>query len=202
MEVEKLTHYGCSDLSAQAPTLIDVNAKSVVTRVNFDRYCERQGRSTKTVSPLMPKISNDHELREAIDKLSAPQQRRLGASFAKDVLHLCRDERVVRAVETALDTRASQAELEDAYRAAKAYATKTYTACGKDTDWLAQADHFVAASAVAALTPPNLASGTANAAWKAAVQARMAKNCEMVETDQGDTESTAERQYRIASEAL
>ncbi len=117
----------------------------------------------------MPKITNDHELRDAIEKLPALQQRLLGASFAKGVIHLCRDERVARAIETALDDKASAAQVEDAYRTTKVYATKTYTDCGTDCDWLAQADHFVAAAAAAALTPPQLASGKAKPAWKAAV---------------------------------
>jgi len=150
----------------------------------------------------MAKISNDHDLRTSLNDLSAEQQRILGAAFAKGVIHLCRDERVRRAVETALHPSASEAELTDAYRAAKAYATKTYTDCGKDTDWLAQADHFVAASAAAALTPPAQLPEKTNPAWKAAVQARMAKNCEMMEEDEGETESEAERQYRVAGEAL
>ena len=150
----------------------------------------------------MPKISNDHDLREALNSLSAQQQRMLGASFTKGVMQLSKNERVARAVQTALNANASDAELEDAYRAAKSYATKTYTDCGKDTDWLAQADHFVAASAAAALTPPAQLPEKSNPAWKAAVQARMAKNCEMMEEEEGETETEAERQYRIAAKAL
>ena len=41
-----------------------------------------------------------------------------------------------------------------------------------------------------------------NAAWKAAMQARMAKNCEMMEENEGEVETEAERQYRIAGENL
>lgn len=149
----------------------------------------------------MARISNDHELRNLLSGLSAKQQRIIGAKFTKSVIGLCREERVSRAVETARRPDASDAELQDAYRAAKSYATTTYTACGKDTDWLAQADHFVAASAAAALTPADQLAEKANPAWKAAMQARMAKNCEMMEMDEGDAQSEAERQYRIANES-
>ena len=69
-------------------------------------------------------------------------------------------------------------------------------------DWLAQADHFVAASAAAALMPPSQLPEKTNPAWKAAVQARMAKNCEMMEEEEGEAESEAERQYRIANDSL
>ena len=36
-----------------------------------------------------------------------------------------------------------------ALRGARSHATKTYTACGSDTDWLAQAEHFASAAAAA-----------------------------------------------------
>lgn len=150
----------------------------------------------------MATISNDHELRDALKALSAVQQRILGARFAQSVMHLCKDDRVRRAAETALEENAGDSALEDALKAAKGYATKTYTDCGKDTDWLAQADHFVAAAVAGALTPPAQLPGKMNPAWKAAVQARMAKNCEEMEEDEGEEENEPQRQYRIASESV
>jgi hypothetical protein len=150
----------------------------------------------------MPTISNDQDLRSLLNKLPAEQQRVIGARFAQSVVHLSRDERVNRAIDSALRTDAAPGELEDAYRAAKAYATKTYTDCGKDTDWLAQADHFVAAAAAAALTPDNLLAEKTNRAWKAAMQARMANNCELVESDDDTHGDEVQRQYAIADEFL
>lgn len=145
-------------------------------------------------------ITNDHELRTALDALTPDQQRITGARFAQSVIRLSRDERVRRAVDTGIDAGASAAELEDAYRAAKTYATKTYTDCGKDTNWLEQADHFVAAAAAAALTPDALLTDRTNRAWKAAMQARMAENCELMEQEDAGSESESQRQYRIAEE--
>ncbi len=148
----------------------------------------------------MATISNDQDLRKLLDRLSAEQQRAIGARFAESVIHLSRDERVNRAIETALRPDATPGELEDAYRAAKAWSTKTYTDCGKDTDWLAQADHFVAASITAALTPDSLLAERTNRAWKAAMHARMANNCELVEGEPGATDGEVNRQYAIAAE--
>ena len=150
----------------------------------------------------MATISNDHDLRDALNGLAGEQRRVMGARFAESVMHLCKDERVKRAAQTAQRLDASEAELDDAFRAAKAYATKTYTDCGKDTDWLAQADHFVAAAVAAALTPESQRMDKVNPAWKAAVQARMAKNCETMEEDEGEEENETDRQYRIAAENL
>jgi hypothetical protein len=150
----------------------------------------------------MPTISNDQDLRALLNKLPAEQQRIIGARFAQSVIRLSRDERVNRAIETAIRTDASPDEIEDAYRAAKAYATKTYTDCGKDTDWLAQADHFAAAAAAAAVTPEHLLAEKTNRAWKAAMQARMANNCELVESDDDTHADEVQRQYAIADEFL
>jgi len=147
----------------------------------------------------MPTIQNDQELRDALRALDPDRQRMLGARFAQGVLHLLKDERVRRAIETALRADAAPGELEDAYRAAKGYATRTYTDCGKDTDWPAQADHFVAAAVAAALTPEAQAAERQNPAWKAAVQARMAVNCAMMDSDEVTAASEAERQYLIAN---
>ena len=150
----------------------------------------------------MATISNDQDLRAALNGLSAPQRRIIGAKFTEHVIGLCKDGRVTRAVQTAANPDANDADLQDAYRTAKSYAAKTYAACGKDTDWLAQADHFVAASAAASLTPPSQLAEKVNVAWKAAVQARMARNCEMMEQDEGEAQTEAEYQYRIADENL
>ncbi len=150
----------------------------------------------------MPTISNDHDLRSLLDKLPTDQQRIAGARFVQSVMHLSRDERVNRAIDTALRGDASPDELTDAYRGAKAHATKTYTECGKDTDWLAQADHFVAAAAAAALSPVNLLPESTNRAWKAAMQARMANNCELVESEDVTHADEVQRQYAIADELL
>jgi hypothetical protein len=141
-------------------------------------------------------------LREVLNGLSSEQQRILGSRFAQGVMRLSNDERVRRAIETGLREGISPTELDDAYKAAKAHATKTYTDCGKDTDWLAQADHFVAAAVAAALTPDGLMAERQNRAWKAAVQARMAVNCELIESDEVPDQSEAERQYAVASAYL
>ena len=151
----------------------------------------------------MTQIHNDQALREAVQTLAPDRQRLLGGRFAQRVAHLGKDERVKRAIDTALREGVGAGELEDAFKAAKGHTTKTYTQCGRDTDWLAQADHFVAAAAAAALMPEATRAGIKaerqNPAWRAAVQARMASNCALMESADVSAETEAERQYAIAN---
>ncbi|MEW8508312.1 MAG: hypothetical protein AB2598_16575 [Candidatus Thiodiazotropha sp.] len=142
-------------------------------------------------------ITNDHDLREAISGLSSIQQRVLGGQFVANVSHLSQDPRISRAIDTAINIDVSQAELEETYKTVKAFATQTYTACGSDADWAAQAEHFVAAAAAASLS-----SDDQRGAWKAAMQARMAKNCEMILNDDGGVANESEKQYQMATRYL
>ncbi|MTW20806.1 hypothetical protein [Allochromatium palmeri] len=150
----------------------------------------------------MTRIDNDPDLRAALKELTPDQQRRLGCRFAQDVMHLSRDARVNRAIATGLMDLITPEEIEGAFKVARAYAVKTYTDCGKDTDWMAQADHFVAAAAAAALMPDELMTERQNRAWKAAVQARMAVSCAMMEDDSADESRTARQQYALTAEFL
>ncbi|MES9939352.1 MAG: hypothetical protein ABW104_13225 [Candidatus Thiodiazotropha sp. 6PLUC2] len=145
-------------------------------------------------------ITNDQSLRDAISQLSSKQQRALAGKFVASVEHLSSDPRIARAIEAATNPDLSSQEVETAYKDAKALATQTYTACGRDADWAAQAEHFVAAAATASLTPDE-ADGT-KGAWRAAMQARMAKNCEMILNDGGGLANESENQYRLAEAFL
>ncbi len=147
-------------------------------------------------------IKNDQELKAALNALSSDQQRILGARFTESVVKLTDNSRLASALKVALDPESDVGALNDAYKVAKSIATKTYTACGRDADWALQAEHFVAAACAAVLTPDALTTETFNSAWKAAIQARMAKNCMMIENDSGEVENEAEKQYRITSSFL
>ncbi|MBP8290893.1 MAG: hypothetical protein KAX51_14020 [Chromatiaceae bacterium] len=150
----------------------------------------------------MTQIANDQQLRAALNALTPKEQRLMGARFAGSVMHLCLNDGVRRAGQLALDPDADPTSLDDAVKTAKSHTVKTYTDCGKDTNWLEQADHFVAAALVAALTPADQLAAQSNPAWKAAVQARMAKNCEIMVEEEGEDETESDRQYRIASQYL
>ncbi|MGD8908760.1 MAG: hypothetical protein PVI92_05380 [Chromatiales bacterium] len=151
---------------------------------------------------MATQITNDQQLREALNKLNPQQQRELGGLFVTNVSHLSSDLRITRALEAAGKPDIAPQELEDTYKSVKAFATQSYTACGRDADWAAQAEHFVAAAAAACIAPDEQAGTSYNNAWKAAMQARMGKNCEMILKDAGEVANEAEKQYRIAQNYL
>ena len=150
----------------------------------------------------MAKITNDQELRAALDTLNLEQQRALGARFANSVASLTENHRLQKSLEAAMEPDASDEDREESYRSAKSIAVKTYTACGRDADWKAQAEHFVAAACAAALTPDSLIIEKQNLAWKAAIQARMAQNCMMIESSEGEIVNEAANQYEMTEEYL
>jgi hypothetical protein len=147
-------------------------------------------------------ITNDQQLRQALHNLPLEAQRKLGAHFVNSVSHLSRNPVVSQGLQVAKNPERSTTELEAAYKSAKKLAIDSYTACGRDADWSAQAEHFVAAAIAACLLPDTQYSDKENIAWKAAMQTRMARNCEMIIQDKGEVDNEADRQYTIAMELL
>ncbi len=150
----------------------------------------------------MSKIANDHSLHQSLNNLAIEDQRLLAARFVNSVADLTQDQVLLDAIETAIARTASPSTLNTAYKNAKSIAIRTYTSCGRDTDWLAQAEHFVAAGCTAALTPEETQSEHVNPAWRAAMQARMARNCAMIEGDDTYEGNESERQYQLTDEFL
>ncbi|MGD2084510.1 MAG: hypothetical protein PVF91_16220 [Chromatiales bacterium] len=149
----------------------------------------------------MTTISNDKQLRDLINGLDSDRQRTLGGRFAGSLLGITSNTRLQRAIEVASDADSTAEDIAEALKAARAVANDTYTACGRDADWMAQAEHFVARACAAALSPPEQLGAAENPAWKAAMYARMAKNCQMIETGEGEgeTENEAQHQYEVAA---
>jgi len=148
----------------------------------------------------MTAITNDKQLREKLDSLDLEQQRLLAAQFVRNVINLSADKTVEKVLVVAEDASSSEDEQFNAYKLVKTIATKSYTDCGSETDWQEQAEHFVASAAMACLTPESLLAKGKSLAWKTAMQARMAKNCQMIEQDSGDIDNEAQRQYQMAQD--
>jgi hypothetical protein len=150
----------------------------------------------------MTLITNDKQLRAQLDSLDLEQQRLLAVLLVKSVIHLSSATQLTKAISVAEDPSSSVDDRLNAYKQVKTISTKSYTDCGSETDWKEQAEHFVAASAMACLTPENLLTQGKSLVWKTAMQARMAKNCEMIEKDSGDVDNEALKQYKITEQFL
>lgn len=145
------------------------------------------------------KIDNDKDFKAALNKLDVHQQRRVGAAFVESVLPLCKDVRVNAAVTLVKHPNVSDAELESAYQSVNSARIGSFTQCGKETDWCAQAGHFVAKAAQYCVSA---ADPVVNLAWEAAMAARMARTCESVAEGSGTGNREAENQYRILYDLL
>ena len=139
-------------------------------------------------------ITNDKDFKAALAGLSTAQQRQVAARLVQRVFGLSNDVRIKAALDVAGRADISDAELTVMYQAANTARVESFTQCGKETDWGAQAGHFVAKAAVACV---KAAEPGDNLAWDAAMQARMARTCETVATGEGTENREAEEQYRI-----
>lgn len=146
----------------------------------------------------MLNIRNDQELRGVLEGLSPEQQRRIGGMFIERALDLCDDSRIRQAVQVAMDPAASDDVRADAFHSAKAYAVRTYTECGRDTDWTRQAAHFIGVATACLLSDE---TPGADRAWRVAMQVRNARNCGLIaQVGRDDFDDEAEQQRRIARE--
>jgi hypothetical protein len=139
-------------------------------------------------------ISNDKEFKNALAGLSTAQQRQVAASFVQRVFALSGDIRIKAALDAAARADVSDAELTVLSGAANTARVESFTQCGKETDWSAQAGHFVAKAAVACVKAAETGS---NLAWDAAMHSRMARTCQTVADGAGTENVEAGEQYRL-----
>ena len=148
----------------------------------------------------MTAISNDTEFRTALDGLDATRQRLVAARFVKNVVALCSDDRIARVIQVAGNSEASESELAEALKTARATTFDCHTRCGSEGDWTEQEGYFVARAAVAALTPVGkMPSGPA---WQAALSSRMAQTSRSIVTGDDTAGQEGNQQYRILSEFM
>jgi hypothetical protein len=144
-------------------------------------------------------IANDSQFKDALARLNPAQQRQVAARLTENVLSLCKDARVAGAVSAAKRSDITEPELAAMYQAAKSASVESFTQCGHETDWSAQAGHFVSKAAMACVQPLDPGG---NPAWDAAMDARMARTCVAIAAGTGTENREAEAQYRILDEYL
>ena len=151
----------------------------------------------------MSEMCNDTDFRKTLELLDATQQREVAVMFTRHVLHLCEDKRLARVIEVIGDLEATDEELADALRTARAVTFDSHARCGAEGHWSEQAGYFVARAAVAAATPMEQ-SRAGGPAWQAAMSARMAHTTNLID-DESNTQSAHTEclwQYEALSQYL
>jgi len=143
-------------------------------------------------------ISNDKEFKAALAALDSCRRRQATAHLVRAALDLSHDSRVRDALEMAVRCDADEAELATVAAGVNSARVASYTQCGHDANWTCQAAHFVARAAQECVK----SEISANGAWEAAMQARMARICQAIAAGEGTSNREAEAQYRALEEFL
>ena len=147
------------------------------------------------------KITSDTDLRSAFKQLDATQNRLIGALLVQNVLALTTDDRVKRAIEKALDVKASDDELSDMFKSLKRAMIDSSTRCGADADWDEQASHFVLRAASTVVTP-KAQRDSVDPLWQIVQSCRMARSCALIATNDDSDNPESEFQYQIVNKFL
>lgn len=130
----------------------------------------------------MSQITNDTEFKQTLEGLDDTQQRVIAARFVEHVLPLSNDKRLGNIVKVATDIDATDTEISDALKSARAATFDSHARCGSEGHWTDQAGYFVARAAAAAVTP-QVQSKSGGPAWQAALSIRMAQTCVLIDSD-------------------
>lgn len=147
----------------------------------------------------MSVIDNDKAFRTALEALGIDQQRAVGTLFVDHVLDLSDDARVAQALAAAREPKIVDEALDLARRSIKAASLEAHTRCGADGEWTEQAGYFVSRAAEACLEPEGRSRSPA---WKAAMNARMARTCLAADSEEDTHDSESRAQYQILTRYL
>ena len=144
-------------------------------------------------------MTQDSEFRQALATLSALQQRQLGAAFIQRVLVQYPDASLSKLLGIAQQADASELELAAAAKTAKALALEKHTRCGAEGDWQAQASYFLARATreLLATSKPSQMP-----AWEAALNARMARTCGLIDHAHDTMHDESDAQYQLLTDYL
>jgi hypothetical protein len=139
-------------------------------------------------------IQNEKEFKAALAALPLTRQRQVAAAFGQRVMDLCHDVRVKNALAAAARSDITPEELALVAHSAHSARVESYTQCGRDSGWVPAAGHFVSRAAECCV---RAATEGEPVAWEAAMQARLARTCEMVAQGEGTDNDEAITQYQI-----
>ena len=150
----------------------------------------------------MERIHTDNDFKRLLSGLSVKQQRRVGKLFVERVMELSDNPKVRNSLSPCDRDDASITDISDSFATVKSAAIDSYTLCGREADWLKQAEHFVAAAAASCLSPEEQTEQCKTLAWTTAMNARMARVCANIAHGVEADNSEAASQYEILAAFL
>lgn len=139
-------------------------------------------------------IQTEQEFKAALAALPLTRQRQVAAAFGQRVVDLCHDVRVKNALAAAARSDITAEELVLVAHSAHSARVESYTQCGHDSGWSPAAGHFVARAAECCV---RAATKGEPVAWEAAMQARLARTCQMVAQGEGTDNDESAAQYQL-----
>ncbi|RLA07533.1 MAG: hypothetical protein DRQ51_05750 [Gammaproteobacteria bacterium] len=148
----------------------------------------------------MKTITNDKQFKATIDELSSLQNRKLATLFLQNVMGLTDKKKYQQLLTLASNKNATEQEYANLQTAIQTMVVETNARCGTDTDWAAQAEHFVAKSALSCVKDANRSNQ--NSAYDSAMYARMACNFASIADGKSDEQAETQAQYQILIQFL
>jgi hypothetical protein len=151
----------------------------------------------------MNRITNDREMRQALERLDTLQLRLVGAAFINGVMDLCHDEHLRRALEVVQDPEASGEALKAAQKPVNVATLNSHARCGAEGDWYDQANYFIGRALLCVLGCQDpKRSRDKNPAWQVAMACRMARLSGELHEDNENPEQENRNQYAILTAFL
>lgn len=151
----------------------------------------------------MNRITNDREMKLALERLDSVQLRLVGAAFVGGIMDLCQDENMRRGLEVAKDPEASGEDLKTAQKPVKVSTLNSHARCGAEGDWYDQANYFIGRALLCLLGCQDpKRSREKNPAWQVAMTCRMARLSGELHEDNESPDQESRNQYAILSSFL
>lgn len=151
----------------------------------------------------MNKITNDREMKLALERLDPLQLRLVGAAFINGVMDLCHDEHLRRGLAVAQDPDATGEVLKAALKPVSLATLNSHARCGAEGDWQDQANYFIgrAIGSLLGCQDPKRAREK-NPAWQVALACRMARLSGELHLDNENPEQEGRNQHAILTAFL
>jgi hypothetical protein len=142
----------------------------------------------------MKTITNDEEFRTALNGLSQIERRIVGLHFLNNVMDITDKKLFLPIISLFANKGIHEGDFTSLMTNMRKLTVESHARCGSDTDWLKQAQHFVAKAAYFLTMSAN---DKDNLAQEVAMAARIARNFVAIAEGKSDNNEEVQAQYQI-----